>query len=521
LVCSFGACQSALAQAGLRESLERLDRDGDGDIEPEEITPLARPYLERVAEARRMSLDRDNSIERWQEAARIYHAMQNGITDREVRPSRRDRRVLGFGPGPDEPMVPEFGLGEIKYPYTQEDVEDAQRMLYRADRNDDGFIDRYEARRTDWNKSDPFEMDFDKDDRLSRLELVQRYARRRMLENTSDELRQKAARVGNGIRDADRNDRYSEERSYWRRGGRRYYLTSSVLDRFDLDKNGRLDAKEAVVLGIPMGRIDVDRDGELSRSELYEYLGELQDEVGPAAELLPGWFYEMDVNRDDQVAMSEFASEWTDARLQEFQSLDINGDGLLIASEVLKSKSVVGGGYQSREAEMLPPGKTVISEIEITDDYPIGDLNVRLSITHTYTAHLDAYLTGPDDQRIELFTEVGGSDDHFENTVLDDQADYPINKARAPFKGSYQPEGLVKRQPGLAAFNGKSVKGVWQLVIRCSRSDRFGMLHSWNLIVTPKDEMMDSPVIDPPAESTTPLAAADSDATPASSQEAP
>ena len=50
-------------QAGLRESLERLDRDGDGEIEPEEITPLARPYLEKILRASRMSIDRDKDIE--------------------------------------------------------------------------------------------------------------------------------------------------------------------------------------------------------------------------------------------------------------------------------------------------------------------------------------------------------------------------------------------------------------------------------------------------------------------------
>jgi len=106
---------------------------------------------------------------------------------------------------------------------------------------------------------------------------------------------------------------------------------------------------------------------------------------------------------------------------------------------------------------------------------------------------LDAYLTGPEGQRIELFTEVGGSDDHFENTIFDDQSRYPITKARPPFKGTFLPEAVVKRQPGLGQFNGKSIKGVWQLVIRCSRSERFGMLHGWGLIVTPIDDMMDNP----------------------------
>ena len=114
-----------------------------------------------------------------------------------------------------------------------------------------------------------------------------------------------------------------------------------------------------------------------------------------------------------------------------------------------------------------------------------------LSITHSHTSYLDAYLTGPDGQRIELFTEVGGNDDHFDGTIFDDQSQTPITKARPPFQGSFIPEGALKRQPSLGSFNGKSVKGVWQLVVRGSRSERWGMLHSWELIVTPVDNMMD------------------------------
>ncbi|MEL6110702.1 MAG: proprotein convertase P-domain-containing protein [Planctomycetota bacterium] len=46
-------------------------------------------------------------------------------------------------------------------------------------------------------------------------------------------------------------------------------------------------------------------------------------------------------------------------------------------------------------------------------------MNVRLNITHTHVSQLDGYLTGPDGQRIELFTGVGGHDDHFNGTVFD------------------------------------------------------------------------------------------------------
>ena len=155
----------------------------------------------------------------------------------------------------------------------------------------------------------------------------------------------------------------------------------------------------------------------------------------------------------------------------------------------MQSNQLTGGIYTNDQATLLPPRRSIISEIEVPDDFLIADLNLQLNITHTYASYLDCYLTGPDGQRIELFTEIGGSDDHFEDTTFDDQSREPITKARAPFRGSYLPEGLLKRQPGLGHFNGKSAKGIWQLVIRCSRSERFGMLHNWSLITKSQDDL--------------------------------
>jgi subtilisin-like proprotein convertase family protein len=208
--------------------------------------------------------------------------------------------------------------------------------------------------------------------------------------------------------------------------------------------------------------------------------------------------------------MSEFTDQWSVERLLEFESLDTNKDGLLTAFEVANAKSAVGGSYSNEVAEVLPPGRTIISEIEISEDFLIGDLNVQLSITHSSVRYLDAYLTGPGGQRVELFSEVGGSDDHFDQTVFDDQASYPITKARAPFKGTFMPEALVKREPSLSSFNGTPVQGVWQLVIRGTRSERFGMLHRWSLIIKPQEELIgglvaapaqDGPIDDPVSSS--------------------
>jgi subtilisin-like proprotein convertase family protein len=485
------------AQSGLRESLERLDTNQDGRIDPDEITPLARPYLERIMRARRMPIDRPNEIDKLQEAARAYSALKNGVSGRDVRPEG-ESTVKTFGTDPGQPLVPQFGLAKVKFPYTQDDLDFADRTLRSHDRNRDGFIDRAEAARNRWTHRNPFDDDLNKDDRLSRLEMAQRYARRRLLEGASGELGRKNWRTGGEIRSSRREDqRKRDDSQWWRKGGSGTWLTASVMGRFDSNRNGRLELNEAQSLGIPAGRIDTDRDGELSREELQKYLTGLQDEAGDLSEGLPGWFYELDANRDGQVEMSEFATRWTTDKLQEFTSLDRNDDGLLTSSEVLQSKAMVGGSYRNQNAEVLPPRKTIISEIDVSEDYLIGDLNIQISITHSNLSFLDAYLTGPDGQRIELFTEVGGSGDNFDKTLLDDQSRFPITRAKPPYRGTFKPEALDKRQPGLSHFNGKSVKGIWQLVVRGTRSDRFGMLHGWSLIVKPQDSILGATAASP------------------------
>lgn len=479
----------AFGQAGLREALEKLDRDQDGEVEPEEITPLARPYLEQITRAARMSLNRDNDIEDLQEAARRYYAEKNGSLDRRVR-SSGESTVKPFGVDDDQPLIPEFGLAEVKYPYTQDDLDFADRTMRSHDRNRDGYIDRIEARRERWTHRDPFDDDYNKDDRLSRLELAQRYARRRLLEDVTDELRQKEWRTNDRSRSYSRgrDDDDDRRRDWWRRGSSAW-LSSSVLERFDANRNGRLESHESKEIGLPVGQIDLNLDGELSRDELQAYLEPLQDEAGSLTEGIPGWFYELDTNRDRQVSLSEFTVDWSEQKMQEFTTLDLNSDGLLTAEEVANSQRMMGGSFSNRDAQVLAPGKTVVSEIEIVDDMIIGDLNLQLSITHTNVEDLDAFVTGPDGQRIELFTEIGGRGNNFEDTIFDDQVELPIVKAQPPYQGSFLTEAASKRQPSLSHFTGKNARGLWQLTVRGTRSERFGMLHNWSLIIRPEEQM--------------------------------
>ena len=489
LLAIVAGSPSVFAQAGLRETLEKMDTNNNGMIEADEVTPLARPYLERIILGQSRRVDepfrRPMRIDKIQESARVYYAIKNGVSGADVRPEG-EKMVKSFELDDDQPFVPEFGLAEVKFPYVKADVELAKSIMRKYDGNEDGYIDRDEAQYNRWTHRNPFDDDLNKDDRISRMELTQRYARRRLINGNTGELVKRAWRTGGEI---ESSEKVREDRSeWWKKGGSSHWLTAAMMGRFDFNRNGRLESNEAIQMGIPIGKVDEDGDGELTREELHVLVTELQDAAGDVTEGLPGWFFELDEDGDGQVAMHEFATEWSLAKREEFQNLDINSDGLLTDTEVLQSKAIMGGSYRQEKAEVLPPRRTVISEIEVEDDFLISDLNVQISITHSHVGYLDAYLTGPDGQRVELFTEVGGSGDHFEKTIFDDQGAQTISKGKAPFVGAYRPEALDKRQPALSSFGGKSVKGVWQLVVRATRSDRFGMLHSWGLTVKPQDD---------------------------------
>lgn len=132
---------------------------------------------------------------------------------------------------------------------------------------------------------------------------------------------------------------------------------------------------------------------------------------------------------------------------------------------------------------------TVRSDLVLSQEGTISDLNVRLNITHPYDADLDVFLIAPDGTRVELFTDVGGRDDNFTNTNLNSEALWPILSAVAPFNGSYRPEGQ------LAVLYGKKIAGTWSLEIRDDASGNQGTLNSWSLIVNAPERQTQTGVI--------------------------
>lgn len=467
-----------------------MDANRNGYIEPGEIDSRGRRFLERFARDYGINLARPVPVRRLEDAARRYFESRSQDSPEAASPAN----IKGFGPDPEQTVVPEFGTPTIKYPYTQFDLAQADETLERHDRNRNGYLDPAEIERARLRGQPAEDSDLNGDGRLSRQELAQRFARERILEQQAalalslpaptQAPASPAASAAAATSTLRRRSRGAD------RGSRA--LAQSIIERYDQNRNGLLDAREMASAGLEIAKADYNRDGAVDPNELSEFLFlEMESQGNDLSELLPTWFFERDHNADKQIEMAEFADEWTPAAADEFASYDANGDGIITPEEILSSKRVVGGAFANLEAKILLPRSVVVSEIQVDEDILIGDLNVQLSITHTYNSQLDAYLIGPDGQRIELFSGVGGSDDHFDKTIFDDQAGTNIVHGRPPFAGSFQPGALAKRQPGLAVFKGQSLKGLWQLMIRTSRSDRSGVLHEWSLLVEPDLDSVD------------------------------
>lgn len=501
----LGWLTASPAHAQMLESFQRLDTNGNGLIEPHEWNPRAKAFVQRFAARYGVNLDQPQTVTRLNQIATIYFATRPATTAPPTPSLLPPSTIKGFEPETAEVAVPGFTASQLRIPYTQADMTEASGVLRQFDRNRDGVLTSEELFPNRWTPPGPEATDLDGDGRITLEELAQRSARIRLEREQRNLASQFTEMANTGIvassatGDPNEAGGFNRGRGRWGadRGSRG--LAMSIIQRYDLDRNGTLEAREMTAVGMPISDIDLNRDGRVDPFELGQYLfQEMEREGNDFSELLPSWFYERDANNDGQIEMAEFADEWTAEKAEEFALFDANGDGIITTDEILNSRQLVGGQYANQEAQLMLPRSVVVSEIVVEENAVIGDLNIQLSITHTSVGDLDGYLITPAGDRIELFAAVGGGGDHFDQTTFDDEASTSITRAQAPFNGSFQPGGLAKRQPGLASLNGKNVQGVWQLMIRCSRSERAGVLHDWALIVSPDrtavDQMLDAPV---------------------------
>ena len=108
----------------------------------------------------------------------------------------------------------------------------------------------------------------------------------------------------------------------------------------------------------------------------------------------------------------------------------------------------------------------------------ILDIDVKVSLTHTWISDLQLWLVSPSGQVVRLFNEHGGNGDNLVNTIFDDAATTLISAGTAPFTGRFRPV------EALSLMNGGTANGNWILRIRDSYLGDIGTLTNWSLDIT-------------------------------------
>jgi len=123
--------------------------------------------------------------------------------------------------------------------------------------------------------------------------------------------------------------------------------------------------------------------------------------------------------------------------------------------------------------------------IEIPDHFPIADLDVGVSITHSKVFDLQLFLQSPTGTRLCLnmynFDEYFDGEDYTQ-TIFDDEAEISIDDAQPPFTGQFRPEAGNL----LSIFDGLDAYGSWRLQINDMYYADTGALEHFELMILEK-----------------------------------
>jgi len=115
------------------------------------------------------------------------------------------------------------------------------------------------------------------------------------------------------------------------------------------------------------------------------------------------------------------------------------------------------------------------ADVYIANDSIISDINIEVSIQHTYLSDMILSLIAPDGTEVILARNIGGSRSNLVNTVFDQEAMNLTEDSSAPFTGSFLPT------EDLDVFNGKSSLGIWRLKVEDIGSQDTGRIILFNI----------------------------------------
>lgn len=356
------AAEQATAQPNMTDYLKRMDANGNGVLEPSEMSDrfqgfwgstlrergidVSRPVpidrLTSIMQERfdRMRRDREEGggSSRFGRSRRGGDDGDRGRSDRDRRDNDRrrdDRRsneqdatamlVPGFGNDFEPLPVPGFeSLAETEddweSQFDRRTLEMVRDIIRRYDRDRSGVLEREEWANGQW-RTDPAASDLDNDGRLTAKELAMRLAQSRSTEGDREGDRGRGSWGSRGG-DSDRGrggwgGRGGEGGGWGGRGG---------------EGGGWFGSRESSD-SPPETRPSTTSSTRNDKPTATSYRFKTPTERLPKG--MPEWFARLDINGDGQISMAEFASEWSVAQAAEFRSWDHNGDGIITPGECL------------------------------------------------------------------------------------------------------------------------------------------------------------------------------------------
>ena len=148
----------------------------------------------------------------------------------------------------------------------------------------------------------------------------------------------------------------------------------------------------------------------------------------------------------------------------------------LIAVEKLEARKMLTTFVSNDVPKQILDKSTITSDLDFSlTGKSLVDVNVSLTVQHTFDSDVDIYLIAPDGRSVTLSTDNGASGNGYINTTFDDEAENPITAESAPFTGVFRPEG------SLSVLRGMDPAGTWQLKIIDDANSDIGTLESWSL----------------------------------------
>jgi len=407
-VLLFGSGQQTFGQGfNLEGYLKKKDTNQNGRVEPEELSNNARGILKKMG----FDDTKSNSISKIVSRAN----KEKKAMEEKAKPSNnRTRKTEGFGGertksegvtrfGADAVSAGSTSRGKSQPSFSKSVIERVDSTLKRYDSNKDGSLDRNEMKRARWGSPPPEQNDTNRDGVLSKEELSVRYAsREKMFSKTNssssvrstsskdkgEDDRSKRARDRESFRSSSKSpSTRSSSRSTTRTPSSTKSYTpkstasssssssdaqakyeryaASLVDQYDVDKDGKLSADETKKMRRPPAGADANKDGFITKSELVGSLSgtnksSTSEPAGDAVAVkekakskysrdrgssnrsksrtstgsrTSSSFDKLDANADKQIQMHEFADKWSDDLVKEFYAKDTNGDGVITLKE--------------------------------------------------------------------------------------------------------------------------------------------------------------------------------------------